>query len=477
MSRHLPVFLALILLAGCVLGPNYQRPERVTAGSYREPAAVADDTATTDTLLAAMPWWEVFEDERLQQLIATALENNHDLLIASARVEEARALLGVAGSEAYPHLSAGTSASRTRMPNGDMAPMRANSYAALLDLSYEVDLWGRVRRTREAARAEVLASDLDREALVSTLVTDVARTYFTLLELDREQQVATATTETRRRALHLMELRREHGVASELDVSRARAELAATRATLSGLREALFGTENALAILLGLAPQEMERGTDFAGLPPIPRVPVGLPSELLERRPDIRSAEQRLAAATARIGAAKAAFFPRIALTANTGLRSAELGDLLEANSRTWAIAGTAAQPIFDGRRNWFNYQATKARQEQALQLYRRAVLQALREVSDALMAREQADQRIADFEEQVAALATAVRLSRSRYEAGESGYLDVLDAERQLFAAELQVERARLDALLASVRLYKALGGGVTAAKSQRADEDGGAG
>ncbi|MBX3727692.1 MAG: efflux transporter outer membrane subunit [Candidatus Sumerlaeia bacterium] len=462
MLRRLPVFLAVILLAGCVLGPNYQRPERLAAESFREPAAVAGDAATTDTLLAAMPWWEVFEDERLQQLIGTALENNHDLMVAASRIEEARALLGITASEAAPHLSAGGSASRTRMPNGELPPVRANSYATLLDLSYEVDLWGRVRRSREAARAEVLASELDREALVSTIVTDVARTYFTLLELDREQQVATATLETRRRTLHLMELRREHGVASELDVSRARAELAATRATLSSLREAVFGTENALAILLGLAPHEMERGADFAGLPPIPRVPVGLPSELLERRPDIRSAEQRLAAATARIGAAKAAFFPRIALTANAGLRSAELGDLLEANSRTWAIAGTAAQPIFDGRRNWFNYQATKARQEQALHLYRRAVLQALREVSDALMAREQADQRVADFEEQVAALATAVRLSRSRYEAGESGYLDVLDAERQLFAAELQVERARLDALLASVRLYKALGGGV---------------
>jgi multidrug efflux system outer membrane protein len=228
------------------------------------------------------------------------------------------------------------------------------------------------------------------------------------------------------------------------------------------LRQQVFQTVNALSILLGQTPQDIRRGISFKAQPPIPTVPVGLPADLLERRPDLRAAEQQLAAATARIGAAKAAFFPRIALTANTGYQSLELGTLLQSNSQGWMIAGNAAQPIFEGGRHWFDYRVSRAQREQALQNYRKTVLQALREISDALMAKQQSGVERLEREKQTQALQDSVRLSDMRYRAGRASYLELLDAERQLFTAELQLEQARLEELLASVRLYKALGGGV---------------
>lgn len=477
MLRCNSLLFALVLLSGCALGPNYRRPANLAPANYREPTSSTQQAATSGTLLAAMPWWEVFKDSQLQTLIRTALENNQDLKIATARVEEARAVLGIATADLYPQLGASGSAARTRTPNtlrsmvsppsltdpdGTLSPARGNSYSALLDLSYEVDLWGRVRRTRQAAKAEWFATEEDRQTIISTLVTDVARSYFDLLELDREVEITSATLRARQQTLALMELRRKHGTASALEVSRFRAEVSATKATLAVLRQQVFQTENALSILLGQAPQDIRRGIRFGEQPPIPTVPVGLPADLLERRPDLRSAEQQLAAATARIGAAKAAFFPRIALTADYGFQSLELNKLLESNSHGWMIAGNVAQPIFEGGRHWFNYQASKAQREQALQNYRKTVLQALREVSDALIAKQQSGVQRRELEDQAQALRESVRLSDLRYRSGESSYLELLTAQQQLFAAELQLEQARLEELLSAVRLYKALGGGV---------------
>jgi len=474
-SRFVILIVPLALLGGCALGPNYKRPAHLAPASYREPAAATRQSVTSGTLLADTPWWDVFKDPRLQGLIRTALKHNQDLKIATARVEEARAALGIATADLYPQLDASGSAARTRTanplravvpsptnPNGVLAPALSNSYAALLDLSYEVDLWGRVRRTRQAARAQWLANEQDRKTVISGLVTDVARSYFSLLELDREVEITSETLRTRQETLALMEIRRQYGTASELEVSRFRAEVSDTLATLAVLRQQVFQTENALSILLGQAPREIRRGLRFKAQPPIPSVPVGLPADLLERRPDLRSAEEQLAAATALIGAAKADFFPRIVLTADYGTQSLELSQLLQSNSQGWMIAGNAAQPIFEGGRHWYNYQATKARREEALQNYRKTVLQALREISDALVAKQQSGVQRHEREDQVQALQDSVRLSHLRYRAGEASYLEFLDAERQLFTAELQLEQARLEELLASVRLYKALGGGV---------------
>ena len=467
--RFFGLVVPMILLGGCALGPNYHRPANLVPAGFRAPVAMQQG-ATSGTLLAATPWWEEFKDPQLQTLIQQALDNNQDLKIATARVEEVRALLGIATADLYPQLSAGGSATRTRTPN-TLLPVspdptvkvnpRSNAYAAMLDASYEVDLWGRVRRTRQAARADLLASAESRNTVISTLVTEVARSYFRMLELDREIEITSATVRTYQKTLELMELRRKYATASKLEVDRFRAEVSGSLATLSILRQQVLETENALNILIGQAPRDIRRGLTLQRQPAIPIVPVGLPANLLEQRPDLKAAEQQLAAATARIGAAKAAFFPRIALTAEYGYQSLELNKLLESNSGGWMIAGNAAQPIFQGGRNWFNYQASRAQREQALQNYRKSVLQALREVSDALGAKRQSREERLHRESQVNALQDSVRLSDLRYRTGQSSYIELLDAERQLFTAELQLEQARLEELLAAVRLYKSLGGG----------------
>jgi outer membrane protein, multidrug efflux system len=471
--------ICLTLLGGCALGPNYQRQSGLVPDEYRALPTQAQPTATSDTLFADMPWWEVFQDPQLQVLIRTALENNQDLKIATARVEEARAILGITSANLFPQVGASGVAARERTPNnlrslvlppsetlpqGKLTPRHNNAFSSLLNLSYEVDLWGRVRRLREANQAELLATSEARQTVVSTLVTEVARSYFNLLELDREIELTTSTLHARQKTLALIKLRRKHGAAAGLEVNRYRAECSAAQANLAVLRKMGFQAENALSTLLGQAPADVRRGIHFREQPAIPEALAGLPTELLDRRPDLRGAEQRLIAATAHIGVAKAAFFPRIALTAENGYRSRELEDLLKYNNHGWMIAGAATQPIFQGGRNWFNYKATQARREQALQNYRKTVLQALREVSDALIAKEQSAIEHHQRDKQVQALQDAVHLCDLRYNNGKSNYLELLNAEQQLFMAQILLERTRLNELLSSVLLYKALGGGVEA-------------
>ncbi|MBN1515503.1 efflux transporter outer membrane subunit [Candidatus Sumerlaeota bacterium] len=474
------LLMLLTLLGGCVMGPDYQRSAELAPEAYRNTIVEAPEAATSGTLLADMPWWEMFQDPQLQVLIQTALEHNQDLKIAATRIEEARMMLGVAAADQYPVMGAKGLASRERTPDsfqslylipggGDegglgygVAPARSNYYSALLELSYEVDLWGRVRRSKEAARANLLASEETRNTIISSLVTEVARSYFALLELDRETEITSNTLSARDKTLALMESRRDQGVASELEISRFRAEVAGAKAALAVLQKQTWQGENALSILLGQAPQDIARSAGLHEQTLIPSAPAGLPSDLLERRPDVQAAEQQLIAATANIGAAKAALFPRIALTADYGFQSVELQDLLQNDNLGWSIAGAAAQPIFTGKRSWLYYKLVQARREQALQNYHKTVLQALHEVSDALIAKKQSALEREQREVQVEAIQNAVRLSGLRYRAGHAGYLELLDAEQQLYAAELLLERACLEELLSSIRLYKALGGGV---------------
>jgi multidrug efflux system outer membrane protein len=468
-ARLTGAFVTLALLAGCALGPDYKRPGGLAPASYRQPPAIAGQApkvSLSATPLGEMPWWEVFKDPQLQKLIRQALENNQDLKIAIARVEQAHAALGSAQAEQLPSVTANGSATRLSQSSALWYPLlgskRYNEYAALLDLSYEVDLWGRVRRSKEAARDALLSTDAARRTVVSTLVTGVAQAYFTLLELDSETRITSDTLRTRQETLKLMELRRKHGVASDLEVSQFLAEVAATQAALSAQQEAAFQAENALSILLGEQPGSIPRGISFRQQPIIPNVPVGLPSDLLNRRPDVVQAEQDLAAATARIGVAKAAFFPTIKLTGEAGFESLEFRNLLDKHNGMWTIAGSLSEPIFDGGSNWFNLKSKKALREQALQNYRKVILQALREVSDELVARQESAEQRLHRDAQVRALRDAVRLSDLNYRAGQSSYLDLLDAERQLFAAQVQLEQARLSELLSCVGLYKSLGGGV---------------
>jgi multidrug efflux system outer membrane protein len=473
--------LSLFLLLGCQLGPNYQRPS-VDVGTQFRGAQAQPDAAS----LADLPWWEVFGDEQLRDYIRIALENNKDLQIAVARVAEARAVAGTVRADLFPQLFGYGDASRSRLSEqthpasgsssinvqgpggastltipGQKSDLYANLYQSGFDLSYEVDLWGRLRRANEAARAELLATENARHTIVSALVTDIARNYFQLRELDLEQEIADRTHRSRMESERLIRLRLEHGRANGLDLERAVGETAATAATIATIQNSIAQTENALSILLGRNPGELARGQALTAQPPPPDVPQGLPASLLERRPDVLQAEASLVAANARIGEAKALFFPRISLTGLLGFESGELNDWFTHNGHTWTIGANATQPIFEGGRIFYNYKAVKARREQVLIAYLSTIQQALREVADALANRKYAYQEREQRQKQVTALAKASKLAAQRYEGGRSSYLDVLDAEREQFNAELQLAQVQLGELLSVVQLYRALGGG----------------
>lgn len=472
------VLLGLLLLPGCKMGPNYKRPAVDTGAQFRGPGA---QTATAS--LADLPWWQVFGDEQLQDFIRIALENNKDLQIATARVTEARAVVGVVRGALFPQLFGSADASRTRSsnqvrsgqsssitfltPEGESTTVSSspnhytNLYTVGLDVSYEVDLWGRLRRATEAARDALLATENARNTIISGLVSDVARTYFQLRELDLELEIAERTHSSRVESERLIRLRKEHGWSNGLDLERAIGETASTAAVVASTKNGVAQTENALSILLGRNPADVARGKTLVAQPPPPAVPPGIPASLLERRPDVLAAEAQLAASNARVGEAKALFFPQINLTGFLGFQSNELDDWLSHNAHAWTIAANLAQPIFTGGRLFYNYRAVKAQREQALVAYLATIQQALREVADALALREYAYQERIQREKQVTALTNSVKLATQRYEGGRSSYLDVLDAEREQFNAELILAQRRFAELLGVVQLYRALGGG----------------
>lgn len=477
----------LLLTVACKMGPDYQRPGVVVGETHRW-------SEESGTSIAALPWWEVFGDPQLKVLIQTALDNNKDLQLSMARIEEARANVGIVRADLFPSIDALGSASRSRLsaathpapepttiglalpavpPNPSRsasltiqpsAPsLYSNSYDTGLSLSYELDLWGRVRRATEAARAELLATEESRQTIVSALVAEVAGTYFQLRELDRELTIAERTLLSRTEAEGVIRLQHEHGVVSGLDLERAIGETAATAATIGSIKRGIAQTENALNLLLGNNPGDVIRGMELESQPLPPEVPAGLPAELLDRRPDIRLAEAQLMAANARIGEAKALFFPSLSLTGALGFQSNALNEWLEHNAHTWTIAADAAQPVFQGGRLVFNYRATKARREQALVNYLSVIQRSLIEVSNALASRKFTREESVQYQRQVTALTNASRIARDRYDGGEAGYLEVLDAERELFKAELQQAQTRFLELLSVVQIYRALGGGWT--------------
>lgn len=462
--RRPPALLVVpLVLAGCTLGPDYARPPVATPAAWRDGAA---ETAS----VADLGWWQVFHDPRLQELVRTALAENVDVRLAAARVLEARALLGLARSAQFPQLDAGARYDNKRASQKTFPPLPATLdpeqefFKTTLDLAFELDLWGRLRRATEAARAELLAGEAARQAVVTTLVGDVAQAYFDLLELDDELAVARRTLDARRDSLRIVRRRWEEGLTPELDLRRAEGEVASAAAVLPDLERRIQQTENALSVLAGRNPGAIGRGEPMAAQTLPPEVPAGLPSSLLERRPDLRDAEQRLVAANARIGEAKAAFFPRILLTGAVGVESVALSDLFTGPARIWQFGPAITVPVFEAGRNRARLGAAEARREQALLLYQRAVQQAFREVEDALVAHRKAREVRSELEVLVGASRRAVGLAELRYANGLSSYLEVLDARRQLFAAELDVTRARRAQLVAVVQVYKALGGGWTA-------------
>jgi multidrug efflux system outer membrane protein len=460
--------LVSLVLSGCMVGPDYRRPDLTMPADWRtgpaQPSSLAD-----------LAWWEVFNDPALQELIRTGVEANRDVQVAVARVFEARAQLGVARAALFPQLNAGASYDYTRpnsknslflrslprAPGAEVEAPTGDVYQTQVDLTFELDLWGRLRRATEAARAELFASEDSWRSVLITLVADLARTYFDLLELDRELEIARSTLQTRRASLDLQRQRAERGLSTQLDVQRAAAEVAVAAATLPDVERRIAQTENALNFLVGRNPGPIPRGAVLDGQRVPPEVPAGLPSALLERRPDIRQAEQTMIAANARIGEAKAAYFPRISITGLFGLESVSMSSLFKGASRVWDIGPTMTVPIFTAGRISGTVKASEARQQQALAQYRRTIEQAFREVADALVFHQKMREIRAEQEARVAATRQALYLANLRYDRGLSTYLDVLDQERQLFRAELDLASSTRDQLTAVVQVYKALGGG----------------
>ncbi len=452
------------LLAGCATGPAYERPAAELPSAWQ--GAPAQGVAATGDR-----WWALYADPALDRLIEEALAHNQDLALATARLDEARALARVADSQLAPAIDAGFQRDRTRSSERSSmqlppdVPLERNTYRGQINVAYEVDLWGRLRGAGKAARADMLASQAARETVRIALTTQVTQSYYTLLALDTQAEATRRTLELRSRNLELQKIRRETGIIGDFEFRQLEAETAAARAQLPALERARTAEELALAVLLGRSPRAIIEGaiartTDKGEAPP-PVVPEGLPSDLLLRRPDIVAAEQQLIAANARIGAARAALFPRISLTGYLGGESASLGDLFTGPARIWQLAFALAQPIFQGERLFAQVEAVKARERQALAQYQKAVQEAFREVRQALSAQDRSREIFEAEGTRVTALREALRLARIRHENGLSSQLEVLDAERNLLAAELNRADALRARRAAVADLVKALGGG----------------
>jgi multidrug efflux system outer membrane protein len=453
---------AALALAGCVVGPNYKRPQVATPDQFR--GAPAPDQAAVS--IADTKWFDLFHDEVLKQLIDRALEHNFDVRIAAERVEEARQQYGIARSELYPVITLPASFTAQRssalgaFPFPAGTPLSASVTQAGLSLSWEIDLWGRIRRLSEAARAQYLASEEARHGVILSLISDVMNDYFALREQDLELEISQHTSSDANDNLRLINLRHERGAANGLDVRQAEQFLYTATAQIAAARRSIGLTEDAINLLLGNSPSDVLRGPELDQIVPPPQLPPGLPSALLERRPDIRQAEQTLIAANAQIGAARALLFPQISLTGFLGGESQPLTSLLSGPARMASIAPSMVQPIFQaGLRA--GIRLTEAQQREALVSYQKTIYTALSEVSDALVAHDRTrDERIEE-EKLVAALSDSVRLSTLRYRGGLDSYLQVLDAERNLFAGQLTLAQLRLLEFQSVVQLYGALGGG----------------
>jgi len=450
--------LGASLLLGCAIGPNYERPTVDSPPDYRgqiEPAEAAS--------LADLPWWEIFRDPVLVDLVSEALENNYDLVIATTRVEQSRQLVGAARSEFFPQVGYNGGAARQKSPLNFVPNSRQtfNSFVGAFQLAWEIDVWGRIRRSNEAARADLMAAEDFRRGVLLGLVSSVASAYFDLLELDRELEIARDTTRSFESTLELFSRRYEGGVGSKLQKTRAAAALAQAAATIPALEARIFAQENALNVLLGRNPASIPRGTSLDAQEVPPEAPPGLPAALLERRPDVRSAEQDIVAENALIGVALANFFPRIGLTAAYGGASTELKDLVKGSASIWHVAAEVAGPIFQGGLLLSQYRGQKARWGEARARYEQVVIGAFAEVSDRLTLKQKLAEERIQREREVRELQESVRLSLLRYREGLASYYEVLEAQQQLFPAQRQLAATRRDELVVVVALYRALGGG----------------
>jgi multidrug efflux system outer membrane protein len=459
----------VLLMLGCNVGPNYKRPAIDVPQNYRQ--ALAPDIAPSSTApsIADDQWAAIFQDAILQRLIKEALSNNLDLRIAAQRILEAQAQVGITRSQQFPSVSAGGSYTAIQIPsslagtNSDGTP--ANSFfhggGPSASGAWNLDFWGLYRRQTEAARGDLVASVWGRRATQTTLVEAVAEAYFHLRDFDAQLGITERTIQARKDSLQLTQALEQHGAGSLADVRQAEELLFAAEANLPELRRQIAIQENTISVLLGHNPGDIDRGLPIAEQPHPEQVPVGMPSELLERRPDIQQAEAKLIAANARIGVARAQYFPQISLTSLGGAASNQLNSLFTGPNAYWYAAGSISEPIFDAGRIRNNYRLSKVQEQEVLLTYQKTILNALKDVSNSLVSYKEIREHREAQAEQVKSAADAVRLARLRYSGGNTSYLEVLTTDTDLYSAQLLLAQAQEQEAASLVQLYAALGGG----------------
>jgi multidrug efflux system outer membrane protein len=505
-KKGIALFMLMLFMAGCAVGPNYKRPTVDVPGAYRgapqqdaaqpkqspsqqtqpaetlseqsgkpsgtpspqgtQPAGSAKQTPqSAGPSFGDQKWWEVFEDPQLQQLIRTAIQNNYDVRIAATRIMEAQAQLGITRADQLPTVAAGAEAINERYPKGKepyLPPQfETSADSATASLAWELDFWGKYRRATEAARANLLATEWARRAVVSTLVSNVAAAYFELRAYDLQLEIAKRTLASRQESLQLTRTLADGGAGTMLDVRQAEQLVAVAAETIPETEQRIQQQENFINTLLGNNPGPVARGMKLTEQPHLPEVPAGIPSSLLERRPDIRAAEAQLIAANAQIGVAKAAYFPQITLTATSGFQSSALTSLFTGPAGFWNFGGSLAQPIFAGGRIKSGVRLSEARQKEMVLNYQQTIQQAFRGVSDALIGYQKSHEYRKHQEELLLSAREAAQLSEVRYRGGATNYLEVLTNETNAFNAELGLTQAQLNELLNLVEIYRNLGGG----------------
>ena len=460
MGTLFSILLASSFLGGCMVGPNYHKPAVQTPTAYHDvretPQAQAQAASYAD-----LPWWQVFQDPQLQELIRTALKQNYDMQLATERINSERAQLAITRSSLFPQVQGNGNFAGGKESNFQT---KYNFLTLTADAAFQLDLFGRLRRATEASRAELLATEEAQHTVTLTLVSDVASAYFALLQLDLELRIARDTVKTQQDSVELTSIRLKNGVATRLDVLQAQQVLDTANTQIPDLERLIGQEEDAISILLGNYPGSVPRGKPLEQQPLPPEVPPGMPSSLLERRPDIREAEQNLIAANAEIGVAKAEFFPQISLTGSGGGafgRSSAFSGLMSSQLGIWSYGAQVSQPIFTGGALRGNLHLAESQHQQALLAYRESIQHAFGDVSDALIAYQKFHEVRIHQEEQVADLDESVNLSNMRYQGGTTTYLEVLDGQRSRFAAEISLAQARGSEYQSLVQLYRSLGGG----------------
>ncbi len=463
------LILSLVVLMGCAVGPNYKRPTVDVPVTYRDPAPAGQSLATgtpADTnptaSLGDEKWWEVFQDSELQNLIRTALKNNYDVRIAATRVLEARAQLGITRADQFPSVNGGGNITSIQNPKIGPIPSYEITQGEIgPSAAWNLDFWGRYRRATESARATLLANEWAQKEVIATLVAQLASSYFQLRQLDLALEISKRTLASRQDSLQLTQTLEQHGINSLLDVRQSE-QLVYTAATeVPDFERQVAQEENAISILLGKNPGDVPRGLRLTEQPHTPEIPAGLPSSLLERRPDIRQAEENLIAANAQIGVARAAYFPQISLTASAGYESPALTNLFTGPAGLWNMAASFTQPIFEGGRLKNNVRFAQAQRDQMVLTYQQTIQGAFRDVDNALVAYRKDREFRVQQEHLVESARDAANLSQVRFKAGTTDYLEVLTNETNAFSAELGLAQAQGNELLALVQLYQALGGG----------------